>query len=92
MYNNKEHNELVKKLMKNGTIFVPKSDYEIIKIDEHDTYFQIWYKYDMKLYVRGDETGTEVSWVKVPFKNINQHLRTEKIKRLTNNVTDKRIR
>ena len=90
MYNNIKHNKLVEKLLENGTIYVPQRDYEIIKIDEFDTYYQIWYKFEIKLYVRGDETGTDVGWVKVPFKKINQHLRKEKIQRLINNVTNNR--
>ena len=83
------HNELVEELLSNGTIYVPKSEYEIIKIDEHDTYFQIWYRYPIKLYPRSDETTLEASWVKVPFKNINIHLRKEKIKKITKNVRNR---
>jgi len=86
VYNNKEHKDLVRKLLKNGTIFVPKSDFEILKIEEHESYYQVWYKYDMKLHSYSDKTTPEVGWVKVPFKNLNQHIRAEKIKRLKNNV------
>jgi len=89
VYNNKEHNKLVVKLLENGTIYVPNFGYEIIKIDEHDTYFQIWYKYPMKIHSFSDKTRPQVSWVKVPFKNINKQLRTEKIKKLINNVNGK---
>ena len=85
----KEHNKFIEGLLSDGTIFVPQSDYDIIKIDEFDTYYQIWYKYPMKLTSFSDETRPEVSWVKVPFKNINQHLRKEKIKLLKENVKNR---
>ena len=86
MYNNKEHNELIVRLLENGTIFVPQKDFEIIKIEEHKSYYQVWYKFKMKLNSRSDQTVNDVGWVKVPFKNINVHLRAEKIKRIKNNV------
>ena len=80
--------KLVEKLMKSGTIYYLPKDYEIIKIDEHNTYHQIWYKFPIKLYPRSEETGIDVGWVKIPSKDINKHLRAEKIKRLTNNVNN----
>ena len=89
MYKDKKHNKLIEKLLVNGTIYVPQKDYEIIDIQEHDTYYQIWYKHKIKLYSMSDETGTDVGWVKVPFKNINQHLRKEKIKRIIGNVNNR---
>lgn len=86
MYKDEKHNKLIEKLLENGTIYVPQRDYEILKIDEFDTYYQIWYKYEIRLHNHSDMTGIDVGWVKVPFKNINQHLSVEKIKRLTNNI------
>lgn len=89
MPNNEEHNELVVKLIKNGTIFIPIHDYEIIKIYEKDTYYQIWYKYDVTLTSSGRKRRPNVSWVKVLYKDINKYLRTEKLKKLTSNVTNR---
>ena len=84
----KKHNKFVEGLLLDGTIFIPstQSDYDIIKIDEFDTYYQIYYKYDIKITPFNDKTRSKVSWIKVSFKNINQHLRKEKIKQLKENV------
>lgn len=82
----KEYNIFIKGLMENGTIFVPARNYKISKIETFETYYKIWYIYDVKLNSFTDEMVKEASWVKVPFKNINQHLRTEKLKKLKDNV------
>ncbi len=71
--------EFVKDLLENGTIYVPKKGYKIIKIDTFDTYYQIWYKFPLG-------KDIEVECVDVPFKDVNQHLRKVKIKQLTENV------